>query len=535
MNANSDKLYGTKITMLLLLLITVLRIFHLSLGQFNLFFDEAQYWIWAQNPSLGYYSKPPMVAWFITLTTSLCGDSEFCTRLSSPLLHFVTAIAIYFTAFELFNSKKAKTKNQKPHDSSIPFFCALTYITLPAVSVSSMLVSTDCSLLMFWALTLLFFVKAIHNNRLRWWLLAGICGGLGMLSKYNMVLFFGSAFLYFALSKENRHYLKSWQFWLAGVLAMAIFLPNILWNMQNHMVSFEHTSENATASSATLTLHPGNMLEFIGAQFGVFGPILFAALLWIMGKFKTTFKNDKYRLLLLNVLPLLCVIIAVSLISRAHANWAAPVYVPATILVVAWLINHRQKTLVKISLYLHIFVAILLMTFPYIAKIPHVHFTGAKTQIEDGHLYIKDPFKRLRGWSDLGEGVSMLLKAYPDTKLLTDARKIHSELLYYVHPHPFDAVKWNPTGKLGDHFDLTTDINNAGTKNFLYVTMSNDAAAVVPYFESIERVGNVEVAPYKDFTIDYYIYYAVGFKGYDADLTPPPAPLETEDKPIENE
>jgi hypothetical protein len=526
------KLYSTKGVILLLVFITVLRIYYLSLGQFNLFFDEAQYWFWAQTPSLGYYSKPPMVAWFIALTTSLCGDGEMCVRLSSPILHMFTAISIYFAAAELFVSKNARVKNQKPHDSTIPFFCALTYITLPAVSVSSTLVSTDSSLLMFWALSLLFFVKAIHTDRLRWWILAGVAAGLGMLSKYNMILFLASAFLYLAFSKENRHYLKSGAFWSAGVIAMAIFLPNILWNMQNHMVSFAHTEENATASSSVFALHPANMINFIGAQFGVFGPVLFATLLWIIFQFKATFKNDKYRMLLLFTLPLLIVIITVSLLSRAHANWAAPVYVPATILVVAWLINHRRKNLVIASIYLHIFVALLYATLPYIGKIPHVHFTGTRTGIEDGHLYIKDPFKRLRGWSDLGEGVSILLKAYPDTKLLTDSRKIHSELLYYVHPHPFDAIKWNPTGKLGDHFDLTTDINDAGTKDFLFVTMSNTASEVVPYFENIERVGNVEVKPYDDYAINYYIYYLSGFKGYSADKVP----QTPEDKAIdENE
>ena len=29
-------------------------------------------------------------------------------------------------------------------------------------------------------------------------------------------------------------------------------------------------------------------------------------------------------------------------------------------------------------------------------------------------------------------------------------------LIYYVRPHPFDALKWNGEGGIHDQFDLTT-------------------------------------------------------------------------------
>ena len=54
----------------------------------ELFFDEAQYWAWGQEPAFGYYTKPPLIAWIIGATTSLCGDTPFCVRLPSPLMHF---------------------------------------------------------------------------------------------------------------------------------------------------------------------------------------------------------------------------------------------------------------------------------------------------------------------------------------------------------------------------------------------------------------------------------------------------------------
>ena len=65
--------------------ITALRLVWLALQPADLFPDEAQYWVWSQQLALGYYSKPPLVAWLIAFTTGLFGDSEFAVRLSAPL------------------------------------------------------------------------------------------------------------------------------------------------------------------------------------------------------------------------------------------------------------------------------------------------------------------------------------------------------------------------------------------------------------------------------------------------------------------
>src|ERR1700730_18281913 len=66
--------------------ITGLRLLWLALQPADLFPDEAQYWVWSQQLAPGYYSKPPLLAWLIALTTGLFGDSEFAVRLSAPLL-----------------------------------------------------------------------------------------------------------------------------------------------------------------------------------------------------------------------------------------------------------------------------------------------------------------------------------------------------------------------------------------------------------------------------------------------------------------
>src|SRR6202011_3961474 len=60
--------------------ITALRLVWLALQPADFFPDEAQYWVWSQQLALGYYSKPPLVAWLIASTTGLFGDSELAVR-----------------------------------------------------------------------------------------------------------------------------------------------------------------------------------------------------------------------------------------------------------------------------------------------------------------------------------------------------------------------------------------------------------------------------------------------------------------------
>ena len=93
---------GPSVLVVLLLAILAVRIIALAVSHAELFFDEAQYWAWGQEPAFGYYTKPPLIAWIIGATTSLCGDAPFCVRLHSPL---ILETLIYPTVFRAFPSR----------------------------------------------------------------------------------------------------------------------------------------------------------------------------------------------------------------------------------------------------------------------------------------------------------------------------------------------------------------------------------------------------------------------------------------------
>ena len=476
--------------------ITALRLLYLSVFPFDLGAEEAQYWVWAQDFAFGYYSKPPMVAWIIMATTAVCGDGVACIKLAVPLIHLLTALTVYGIGRRLF-------------DERVGFFSALLYGTLPAVSFSAAIISTDPPLLLFWALALYGLVRALEDGAWRWWLLTGFGIGLGLMSKYAMAYFVLSLAVYFAIPGAHRAALLSPRLGAAMVLAAALYLPNIVWNANNGFVSFAHTAANANLAGPLI--NPGEFLDFLAAQFAVFGPILFAALLVCLLSRRAWTGDRRYRLLASFTFPTLALVLGLALLSRANANWAAPAYVAGTVLVTGWALERGRRLIVTASLALHLVLAFALFGATLIEG-------GAADLVSAARF---DPFKRVQGWRQLGDAVSRVSARFPGVPLLFDQRRLMAELIYYVEPHPFDALKWDPDGRINDHFDLTRGLErsgDAGAKDkgqaHLLVTLSADTSAITSRYSHSRLLARIRTPIGKHRHREVRIIYLEDFLGY---------------------
>ncbi len=475
--------------------LTVARLAWLALDRTDLYPDEAQYWVWAQHLDWGYYSKPPMVAWLIAAATGIFGDNGPAVRLLSPLLHFGTAMTVYGCARLLYDPRTG-------------FWSAVTYAALPGVTVSATIMSTDAPMLLCWAVALFAFLRARASDDRRWWLVVGIAIGLGLLSKYAMAYWLLCAFIFVGLFRDERRHLPM----LLGATALGLifYAPNLLWNFGNGFVSYRHTEANAALGGALL--YPEHLLEFFGAQFGVFGPLLFAALIAMIVLAGRTIKDRRAALLLCFTLPPLALMLGLSLLSRAQANWAAPSYIAATILVVAWLLAEGRRIVVIVSLALHLAAALLVgIGLRNIAALAGVT------------LPVKyDPLHRLQGWRTLGRAVSSELARHRGAILMADDRELLAALMFYVEPHPLNALEWNPTGAIHDQFELTQRPALDLGADFLLV--SQNPGNVAPILARFNQVG-----PPETITIfigrhgavaspaeqrHYAVYYLKGFKGF---------------------
>jgi len=327
---------------LFVMAISIYRATMLYLLDPNMYVDEAYYWVWSQNFDWGYYSKPPMIAWFISIVTSIFGDASLVIKSIPIVIYPLTATMIYLSAKTLFDEKTA-------------LYAGVLFFSLPAVSLSSLIISTDVVLLLFWSLTLYSFIQALKSNEMKYWILAGIFGGFGLLSKYNMILFVLSAFLYLLYSPTHRKILTNRSFYITLIIAALVFLPNLIWNYNNEFISFVHLKEISHVEQELF--HFDKMLEFLGAQFGVFGPVSFGLLLYIFATSYSHRKDEKFMMLFLFTVVFLGVITLQAFLSRAFANWAAPTYVTASILVAYVFINKQKTKLLQWSIAINPFLS----------------------------------------------------------------------------------------------------------------------------------------------------------------------------------
>ncbi len=480
--------------------ITAARLLWLRVQPADLYPDEAQYWFWAKHLAFGYYSKPPLVAWLIALTTGPFGDGEFAVRLAAPLLTAGTAILVYAIGARLYNRQ-------------IGFWSAVAYASLPGASAAAFVIAPDVPLLLFWAAALYALIRAREDDnredddrgkggrqtsRRGWWFAVGIAAGLGLLAKYAMAYWLLSALGLVLLVPAERRHLRSL---LAAIgVALLIYLPNFWWNCENGFVSYRHTSDNADLAGTLF--HPGAFLEFFGAQFALFGPLFFAGLLLATAA-PRALAEPRARLLAAFSLPTLAMMLMVSLLSRAHANWAAPAYVSAIVLVVAMADRRGWHNWVVFAVALHLVATVAV-------------FAGYQTLTGFGVALPAryDPLARLRGWHRLGDEVGAALARHPGYRLFADDRETLAALIYYVHPHPFDAVKWELMDRVKDEWDLTNNMTKYRGGNFLLVSTHNLIAEMRPSFAAIEPLETLAIPFGPDAERRYPLYLARDFKGY---------------------
>jgi hypothetical protein len=87
-------------------------------------------------------------------------------------------------------------------------------------------------------------------------------------------------------------------------------------------------------------------------------------------------------------------------------------------------------------------------------------------------------------------------------------------MLYYGRPQPVEVWKWNPSGVIHDHFDLTRDVASAPPGPLVLVTSATDPAYVLKDFTHVEPIGGVRQMLGRDRQRAVRLYLVDGFKGY---------------------
>lgn len=223
------------------------------------FGDESYYWFWGQHIQLSYFDHPGMVGWL--------------TWLGSKLTFFPTAFMVRWPfvilgslSFFLF-IKILRLLKQEPH--TITWLC-LFYLMNPMLGVGSIFATPDVPLVFFWSLSFWLMLQIMAAQKTVHYALLGLVLGLGLCSKYHIVLFPISIIVSLALSKQIS-VIQPKKLLLTILFGLIFSMPVIVWNYNNDWASFAFQLNHGFNGNRFTILWS---LTYILGQLFIFNPFL---------------------------------------------------------------------------------------------------------------------------------------------------------------------------------------------------------------------------------------------------------------------
>jgi len=394
-----------RILWIILLLSILIRSFIACFIEFGN--DEVYYWTYAKFPDLSHFDHPPMIGLIIQLfTLNLHIDNEFFIRLASVFIGTVNTWLIYLIGRTI-------------RDSLTGLYAALLFTaSFYCFIISGTFILPDSPQVLFWLLSLWLLCKSLpdkaHSKQSRkYMLLAGVTIGLALLSKYHSVFLLSGAFLFMLF--YNRKWFIVKETWLALLIAFLIFSPVILWNFNNHFISFTFQGERVEPGAHGLRWD--YFLTEVTGQIFYNNPVNFIILLIAMIALIRRRKiadKEIIRLILLISLPLILIFLVFSLFRPTLPHWTGPAYLGFILLGAA---NLREISLKRHAARLFpmgVRIALVFLLIVAIAGTFQIRYGWIPLE----RLGMEDPGRQLYGWKQLGEKFSVIAKKDEDKDVL---------------------------------------------------------------------------------------------------------------------
>jgi 4-amino-4-deoxy-L-arabinose transferase-like glycosyltransferase len=496
MNSLSDTGYMTR-TWFLLFICFVVRLLYAH--SFLLVPDETNYWQWARHLAWGYHDQAPLIAWSIRLSVELFGHTELAVRMPSIISMSVASIYLVLIARHWFSAR-------------IAWQTALVSQTMLLFNVGGLLATADGLQGAAWAGAAFHCARAYEKNRWRQWLAAGLWFGIGLLSKYTMVVFPLGVYGFGLLSSQHRRLLAQMRPYIAFAAGCLLFTPVIGWNIANGWNSARHVASIGGADQS-LGLHLRYFGDFIGSQAALVSPLVFIliCITWLrIARRNYPAGEWIYFFLFCISFPMVAGFALLSLHTRVYGNWPGAGYLGAVILAAAFFGNRGLriwKWSVLSSAFLT-FIVLLQVLWP-ILPIPARH---------DRTAY------EIRGWDFLGQRVGRIIEEMPaprETFPFGFNYQVASELAFYIPGQP-RTVAINRWSRPNVYDYWWTDGDLVGQDGIGVTDRATSMARLLEVFERVEGPEAIEIhrtRPWSDQTAPatlvktWYIYRCYYFKG----------------------
>ncbi|HVS88732.1 MAG TPA: glycosyltransferase family 39 protein [Candidatus Acidoferrum sp.] len=240
-------------------------LFHLYFNnRYGYFRDEFNYMACGDHLAWGYVDQPPLIPFLIRICRLILGDSLRSIRFIPALASSAAIILTAMIARELGGRRFAL------------LLSAFAVVIVPIYLLNGSLLTTNCLEPLLWMGCIYFVILAIKRNKPRYWFWFGLVAGIGLEEKYSIAVFGFALVVGLLLTEQRRIFANKW-IWLGGAIAFLVFLPNFLWNVQNHW-PFLELMRNIKADGRDVQL---SSIAYFAQQILIVHP--FAAPIWITG------------------------------------------------------------------------------------------------------------------------------------------------------------------------------------------------------------------------------------------------------------
>ena len=440
-------------------------IFHLSFwfaisSNLTIHPDEADHWVWSQHLSWGYFEHPPMIAFVIRFFTDIFGDRWYAIELCSQSMSLLTIIFLFILSKELFGPEAA-------------LLSVIIAESMPMFFIGSTILTIDNIMIVFWIMTTYLFLKGLKEDKKVFLLLSGVTFGLGLMSKYTMILLPASMFLYLVISPRHRVLLKRKEPYLSFLIGLIIFSPVIIWNAQNDWLSFKYQFTKGLTGGEK----GGQFFFFIGSQFVILGPTMFPFFLYSIYKgFRNYRDSSVLYLTVLASFPFFFFAFASFRSKYTDVSWSDVALIVGIILMSKVLIDIyrgidiRRKIIVSSALFIPGF---LLSGFLAIHSVKPFPFIPKNV----------DKSLEMFGWDEIGVKVEDVFNKYlPDEKrryIISKEYQMAGSLSFYTPSHPI-PYSFNKSMR-----NIWLRVEDIGKGSALMVCAENDGN------ECVEKAGKI--------------------------------------------
>jgi Dolichyl-phosphate-mannose-protein mannosyltransferase len=219
-----------------------------SVQRYGYFRDELYYLDLARHLDWGYVDCAPLVALYAKAAL-LLGGSLAALRMIPALAGVALIVLTILVARELGGNRYAQ------------FLTGLCILLCPAYLLMSSLMTMNAFEPLYWTGAMLVVARIVRTGDSRLWVWFGLLAGVGLENKHS-TLFFGLAVAIAVLLTRNRRELTKPWIWIGAAIALAIFLPNVLWQVKHHFPTLEDL-ENVRKTGKNVVLGP---LAFLKEQ-----------------------------------------------------------------------------------------------------------------------------------------------------------------------------------------------------------------------------------------------------------------------------